>query len=79
MLPKKFFKIWIFFVKKGLSAKIHVCEFRCSNCPFSYKLCFWSEILFQKKNKWEEGRKWKYKLKKEGKGKKRRKGAGEII
>jgi len=43
------------------------------NYVFGQKFCS------KKKNKWEEGRKWKYKLKKEGKGKKRRKGAGEII
>jgi hypothetical protein len=68
MLPKKIKIILNYFLlKKGLSAKIHMCEFGYSNCPFSYKLCFWSENLFQKKSKWEEGTMWKYKLKKEEK------------
>jgi hypothetical protein len=71
MLPKKINFILNFpLLKKGSSAKIHACEFRRSIRPFSQKLCFWSEILFQKKYKWEEGRKWKYKFQKEGKAKK---------
>jgi hypothetical protein len=68
MLHKKIKIILNYFLlKKGLSANIHMCEFGYSNCPFSYKLCFWSENLFQKKNKWEEGTKLKYKFKKEEK------------
>jgi hypothetical protein len=68
MLPKKIKIILKYLLLiKGLAAKIHMCEFGYSNCPFSYKLCFWSENLFQKKNKWEEGTKLKYKFKKEEK------------